>query len=148
MSKLQETVDIYKKLKAEWSKRPCDLNKCGGYLSTLKVNFSISIKPVRQLFFDENWDFIFFFEIPSKLALSNILHNTDRRFISSYLTCNFNQVSLTQLSFLPTSNTSASTPELILARDILELGAQWSILKKDIPSFERYIFSVISLSQG
>jgi len=84
MSKLQETVDIYKKLKAEWSKRPCDLNKCGGYLSTLKV-------------------------------------------------------SLTQLSFLPTSNTSASTPELILARDILELGAQWSILKKDIPSFERYM---------
>jgi len=84
MSKLQETVDIYKKLKGEWSKRPCDLGKCGGYLSTLKV-------------------------------------------------------SLTQLSFLPTSNTSASTPELILARDILELGAQWSILKKDIPSFERYM---------
>jgi len=84
MTKLQETVEIYKKLKAEWSKRPCDLNKCGGYLATLKV-------------------------------------------------------SLTQLSFLPTSNTTASTPELILARDILELGAQWSILKKDIPSFERYM---------
>ena len=41
MSKLQETVDIYKKLKAEWSKRPCDLNKCGGYLSTLKVSFDL-----------------------------------------------------------------------------------------------------------
>lgn len=84
MSKLQDTVDIYKKLKNEWSKRPCDLNKCGGFLSTLKV-------------------------------------------------------SLTQLSFLPTCNATASTPELILARDILELGAQWSILNKDIPSFERYM---------
>lgn len=84
MSKLAETVEIYKKLKAEWGKKPCDLDKCAGYLSSLKI-------------------------------------------------C------LTQLSFLPTSNTNASTPELILARDILELGAQWSILKKDIPSFERYM---------
>ena len=25
------------------------------------------------------------------------------------------------------------------AGDILEIGAQWSILKKDIPSFERYM---------
>lgn len=41
--------------------------------------------------------------------------------------------------FLPTSNTSASKQELILARDILEIGVQWSIEANDIPSFERYM---------
>lgn len=41
--------------------------------------------------------------------------------------------------FLPTSNTSASKKELILARDILEIGVQWSIDAHDIPSFERYM---------
>lgn len=41
--------------------------------------------------------------------------------------------------FLPTSNTIASKQELILARDILEIGVQWSIEAKDIPSFERYM---------
>lgn len=41
--------------------------------------------------------------------------------------------------FLPTSNTPASQQELLLARDILEIGAQWSIEAKDIPSFERYM---------
>lgn len=41
--------------------------------------------------------------------------------------------------FLPTSNSVASAKELILARDILEIGAQWSIATKDIPSFERYM---------
>ncbi|KAJ3135018.1 hypothetical protein HK100_003155 [Physocladia obscura] len=34
---------------------------------------------------------------------------------------------------------AASTKELLLTREILELGAQWSIKAKDIPSFERYI---------
>lgn len=41
--------------------------------------------------------------------------------------------------FLPTSNSIASEQELLLARDILELGAQYSIAAKDIPSFERYM---------
>lgn len=41
--------------------------------------------------------------------------------------------------FLPTSNTAASQQELLIARDILEIGAQWSIETKDIPSFERYM---------
>ncbi|KAG1674369.1 26S proteasome non-ATPase regulatory subunit 8 [Nymphon striatum] len=49
------------------------------------------------------------------------------------------KVTLTQLSFLPTSDASVTKQELLVARDILEIGAQWSILKKDIPSFERYI---------
>ncbi|KAF8765232.1 26S proteasome non-ATPase regulatory subunit like protein [Argiope bruennichi] len=43
------------------------------------------------------------------------------------------------MTFLPTSDTSATKQELLVARDILELGAQWSIKNKNIPSFERYI---------
>lgn len=49
------------------------------------------------------------------------------------------KVGLTSLMFLPTSNTAASQQELLIARDILEIGAQWSIETKDIPSFERYM---------
>nr|XP_037274761.1 26S proteasome non-ATPase regulatory subunit 8-like [Rhipicephalus microplus] len=49
------------------------------------------------------------------------------------------KVTLTQLPFLPTSDTSVSKRELLLARDILEIGAQWSIKTRDIPSFERYL---------
>ncbi|GLV35412.1 Regulatory particle non-ATPase 12 [Carabus blaptoides fortunei] len=49
------------------------------------------------------------------------------------------KVGLTSLMFLPTSNTAASQQELLIARDILEIGAQWSIEAKDIPSFERYM---------
>ncbi|XP_046982289.1 26S proteasome non-ATPase regulatory subunit 8 isoform X1 [Schistocerca americana] len=49
------------------------------------------------------------------------------------------KVGLTHLMFLPTSNSTASQQELLLARDILEIGAQWSIAMKDIPSFERYM---------
>lgn len=41
--------------------------------------------------------------------------------------------------FLPTSNSIATQQELLIARDILEIGAQWSIESKDIPSFERYM---------
>lgn len=48
------------------------------------------------------------------------------------------KVSLTEFSFLPTG-TGTSKQELIVARDILEIGAQWSVAIKDIPSFERYI---------
>jgi 26S proteasome regulatory subunit N12 len=29
--------------------------------------------------------------------------------------------------------------ELILSRDTLEIGAQYSVAKRDIPAFERYI---------
>ncbi|KAI9332662.1 SAC3/GANP/Nin1/mts3/eIF-3 p25 family-domain-containing protein [Obelidium mucronatum] len=45
------------------------------------------------------------------------------------------KLNLTQLSFL-----QETTPkELLLTREILEIGAQWSIKAKDFPSFERYI---------
>lgn len=43
------------------------------------------------------------------------------------------------VTFLPTSDATASKQELLLARDILEVGAQWAIASKDIESFERYM---------
>ncbi|XP_022380994.1 26S proteasome non-ATPase regulatory subunit 8 isoform X2 [Enhydra lutris kenyoni] len=49
------------------------------------------------------------------------------------------QLVLLELNFLPTTGTKLTKQQLILARDILEIGAQWSILRKDIPSFERYM---------
>ncbi|KAG9333088.1 hypothetical protein JZ751_013512, partial [Albula glossodonta] len=49
------------------------------------------------------------------------------------------KISLLELNFLPTTGTKLTKQQLILARDVLEIGALWSILKKDIPSFERYM---------
>uniref|UniRef100_A0A8C4Q7K4 26S proteasome non-ATPase regulatory subunit 8 n=1 Tax=Eptatretus burgeri TaxID=7764 RepID=A0A8C4Q7K4_EPTBU len=49
------------------------------------------------------------------------------------------KLALLDLNFLPTSASKTTEQQLILARDILEIGAQWSIQKKDIPCFERYI---------
>lgn len=49
------------------------------------------------------------------------------------------KVGLTSLVFLPTSNAEPSEQELLLARDVLEIGVQYSIATKDIPSFERYM---------
>ncbi|KAG8229894.1 hypothetical protein J437_LFUL009758 [Ladona fulva] len=49
------------------------------------------------------------------------------------------KVGLTNLTFLPTSSSQASPQELLLARNVLEIGAQWSIAVKDIASFERYM---------
>ena len=47
------------------------------------------------------------------------------------------KVSLTALSFLPTEETDPK--ELVVARDTLEIGAQFSVLMEDIPMFERYM---------
>merc|ERR1712227_175420 len=50
------------------------------------------------------------------------------------------KVGLTNLAFLPaTEDSSASKQELLVARDILEIGAQWAIACKDIDAFERYM---------
>lgn len=49
------------------------------------------------------------------------------------------QLGLTHLMFLPTSNATASKQDLLLARNILEIGVEWSIAAKDIPAFERYM---------
>ncbi|XP_077336851.1 26S proteasome non-ATPase regulatory subunit 8 [Lithobates pipiens] len=49
------------------------------------------------------------------------------------------KLALLEQNFLPTTDTKLTKQQLVLARDVLEIGAQWSILKKDIPSFERYM---------
>lgn len=49
------------------------------------------------------------------------------------------KVRLTELCFLPGAGSQPSKQELVLARDTLEIGAQWSIAGRDIPSFERYM---------
>ncbi|KAJ0175969.1 hypothetical protein K1T71_008143 [Dendrolimus kikuchii] len=49
------------------------------------------------------------------------------------------KIALTQLNFLPSNNTSANQKELILARDVLEIGAQWAVAAKDVKAFERYM---------
>ncbi|OQR74714.1 26S proteasome non-ATPase regulatory subunit 8-like [Tropilaelaps mercedesae] len=48
------------------------------------------------------------------------------------------KIGLTHCAFLPTTGT-ANKKELLIARDILEIGAQWSCTARDIPSFERYL---------
>ena len=49
------------------------------------------------------------------------------------------KVLLLQLSFLPSGGEGLDERELILARNTLEIGALWSIEKRDIPSFQRYM---------
>ncbi|RWS04232.1 26S proteasome non-ATPase regulatory subunit 8-like protein [Dinothrombium tinctorium] len=49
------------------------------------------------------------------------------------------KVSLTSITFLPTNSANVDKKEFHITRDILEIGAQISVLKKDIPSFERYM---------
>jgi len=49
------------------------------------------------------------------------------------------KIGLTHCQFMPTSVVQASKRELLVARDILEIGAQWSCAAHDIPSFERYL---------
>lgn len=49
------------------------------------------------------------------------------------------KVQLTSMTFLPAVATPTQISELKMARDILEIGAMYSIAIKDIPSFERYM---------
>lgn len=50
------------------------------------------------------------------------------------------KIALTELAYLPTSNSSpASQQELVIARDVLEIGVEYSVATKNIPAFERYI---------
>jgi len=49
------------------------------------------------------------------------------------------KIVFTSLKFLPESTGNSTRDELIIARDVLEIGAFWSIGKRDIPSFERYM---------
>ena len=49
------------------------------------------------------------------------------------------KVLLLKLSFLPSVGESLDKRELLLARNTLEIGALWSIEKRDIPAFQRYM---------
>lgn len=49
------------------------------------------------------------------------------------------KIALTELSFLPADRGQPSLQEFVLARDVLEIGAQLSIMQKDIPGFSRYM---------
>jgi len=49
------------------------------------------------------------------------------------------KVVLTSLKFLPGTSKESTKDELLLAREVLEIGAFCSIARKDIPSFERYM---------
>jgi len=53
------------------------------------------------------------------------------------------KIALTHVDFLPTgcvgSDAATVKGDLIIARDVLEIGALWSVASKDVPSFERYM---------
>jgi len=49
------------------------------------------------------------------------------------------KLALTQLTFLPTSHAEATKQELIIARDVLEIGVQCAVERHDIPAFERHM---------
>lgn len=49
------------------------------------------------------------------------------------------KIHLTKMSFLAAGTNKPDEKELLITREILEIGAQWSIRSKNIPSFERYI---------
>ncbi|KAJ3046047.1 hypothetical protein HDV00_003796 [Rhizophlyctis rosea] len=48
------------------------------------------------------------------------------------------KILLTELSFLVPGDRAPSAQEHALTRDVLEIGALWSVRAKDIPAFERY----------
>ena len=49
------------------------------------------------------------------------------------------QLAMISLTFLPTSHSEATKQELIIARDVLEIGVQCAVERQDIPAFERYM---------
>ena len=51
------------------------------------------------------------------------------------------KILLLSLSFLPSGGNGGNLDdrELVLARNTLEIGALWSVEKRDIPSFQRYV---------
>ncbi|CAG8588529.1 445_t:CDS:2 [Acaulospora colombiana] len=49
------------------------------------------------------------------------------------------KIALSEMNLLLPEGKIINAEELLVARDILEIGALWSVRVKDIPSFERYI---------
>uniref|UniRef100_A0A2M4AGD1 26S proteasome non-ATPase regulatory subunit 8 n=1 Tax=Anopheles triannulatus TaxID=58253 RepID=A0A2M4AGD1_9DIPT len=52
------------------------------------------------------------------------------------------KVALVGMAYIPTGNTAANQQELLIARDVLEIGVEYSIATKNIPAFERYILQL------
>ena len=52
------------------------------------------------------------------------------------------KIALTHLAFLPNDKSSQSDQEIVLARDVLEIGAQISIKRDDTEGFCRYLLSL------
>lgn len=68
--------------------------------------------------------------------LKTLMKNNDLKGCEALL--NKLKVALTQYAFLP-STAGAGKKELLIARETLELGAQWSIKTGKVDAFERYI---------
>lgn len=73
-------------------------------------------------------------------AFSSSTPSTDLKAIGTQLTKL--KIALTQSNLLVPSTSKSpapSTEDLTLARDVLEVGAFWSIRSKDVASFDRYM---------
>lgn len=110
MASVKDVASLYQNLKTEWAKKPRKLDKCGELLNKIKVT-------------ERNLQII----------------NKTFNIVCYKLNLLFFQVALTHLTFLPSNNTAANHKELILARDVLEIGAQWAVAAKDVKAFERYM---------
>ena len=47
---------------------------------------------------------------------------------------------LAESLFIPTVGDDVSVANLIITREVLEIGVQFSVVSKDIPAFERYMY--------
>lgn len=57
------------------------------------------------------------------------------------------KIALTEITFLPASEAEADSAaglrkDLLIGRDVLEIGALFSVLQKDLPAFERYLLQL------
>jgi 26S proteasome regulatory subunit N12 len=109
-SAFNSAVSLFNDLKTEWAKQTPNLKKCGQLLDQLKVNLDENCFVTRRQFSG---------------YFSPVLRPV--------------QIALIELSFLPTGQSVSKKEELILGRDVLEIGVEWSVANKNIPSFERYM---------
>ena len=49
------------------------------------------------------------------------------------------QVNLIKISYIPTFDAQASQQELVIARDVLEIGSEHSVFTRNVEAFERYM---------
>lgn len=117
MAAMNQVSSLFADLQKEWAKPAKNLKKCGELLDQLKVNFPFIVKMIGNF------------------ACHGICHSCDNPCNSRYPF----QIALTKLVYLPTGNVTASQKELMLARDVLEIGVEYCIAVRDIPAYERYM---------